>query len=82
MTDVIKNGTVVGNAANNIRIASQRRSLVQGLQQELDVLDQKHLLRQRRTVETPSAPSLRTPNWQKPCRKVHPCMAWVAVLRT
>ena len=52
MTDASKNNP-------GIRIATQRKSLIQGLQQELAALDQKHLLRQRRTVETPSAPNLK-----------------------
>lgn len=52
MTDAGKNNP-------GIRIATQRKSLIQGLQQELAVLDQKNLLRQRRTVETPSAPTMK-----------------------
>lgn len=57
MTDAGKNSPAINNPG--IRIATQRKSLIQGLQQELAVLDQKHLLRQRRTVETPSAPNMK-----------------------
>lgn len=58
MTEAVNNGA--GTAGAGIRIASQRKSLIQGLRQELDALEQKHLLRQRRVVETPSAPNLKT----------------------
>ena len=45
--------------SGNLRVAAARMPLLQTLRDDLDVLEAQHLIRRRRTVETPCAPNVR-----------------------
>lgn len=45
--------------SGNLRVAAARMPLLQTLRDDLDALEAQHLIRRRRTVETPCAPNVR-----------------------